>query len=325
MNNKISIPSISTQNKKNLEEKTPPSFPELAGFVNYREFLAAFLTYKQAQKIGLRKYSYSDFAAAADLKSPQYLKLIIENKRNLSEEGIEKFAKALGLSKKDSDHFACLVRYNQATTPKERYHHLQKLSIHRAANAENLKSPHWLKVVVYSICDGIGGAYTASDLQRLLKDRCKIQDLQKCLDEMVEEKALQIIYGSSPELNLYQKSEAGQNRLSHDIPLEIIKQIQSDLLFLGLESLFIDEPSERDLGSFSIALTKAEFETVKFEVRKFRKKLLKDLLILREKSPGDRVYQVQFQVFPVTAKTKRRSSLARSKANSDQTQKPPTL
>lgn len=287
----------------NQQPKTIKLFPNLADYVNYREFLNDFLEFKRSQKIGLRKYSYSDFAAAADLKSPQYLKLIIESKRNLSEDGIEKFAKALGLSKKDSEHFSCLVKYNQATEPKERYHHLQKLSIHRAPNAQSLKSPHWLKVIVYSICDGIGGAYTVTDFKKILKDRCKIQDLQKCLDEMVEEKVLQLIHGVSKDLNHYQKAEG--SRLSTDIPLEIIKQIQSDLLFLGLESLFIDDSTQRDLGSFSVALTKKEFEMVKFEIRKFRKNLLKDLLIQREKSPGDRVYQVQFQVFPVTAKVKR--------------------
>lgn len=283
------------------------AFPHLANYVNYRDFLADFLTYKRSQKIGLRKYNYSDFAAAANLKSPQYLKLVIENKRNLSDDGIEKFSKALGFSKKDSEHFSCLVKYNQATAPKERYHFLQKLSLHRSEHVQELKSPHWLKVIVYSVCDGMGGAYSLNDLQKLLKNRCKIQDLQNCLDEMVEEKTLQIIHGSSSETHLYQKTE-GKNPLSNDIPLEIIKQIQSDLLFLGLESLFIDDSSQRDLGSFSIALTQKEFEMVKFEIRKFRKNLLKDLLILREKDHGDRVYQVQFQVFPVTEKTARKQA-----------------
>lgn len=292
-------------------------FPQLADYVNYREYLADFLSYKRSQKMGLRKYSYSDFAAAADLKSPQYLKLIIENKRNLSDDGIEKFSKALGLNKKDTEHFGCLVKYNQATSPKERYHFLQKLSVHRSENAQNLKSPHWLKVIVYSICDGIGGAYTIGDLQKLLKDRCKLQDLQRCLDEMVEEKALQVIQSSSPETHLYQKAE-GQNRLSHDIPLEVIKQIQADLLFLGLESLFIDESNQRDLGSFSIALTQKEFEMVKFEIRKFRKNLLKDLLILREKDHGDRVYQVQFQVFPVTEKATRKQTKNNAQPDANQ-------
>lgn len=291
-------------------ERTPPetkslSFkveaPSLSMYLNYREYLQDFLTFKQKQKIGFRKYSYSDFAAAADLKSPQYLKLVIEQKRNLSDDGIEKFAKALGLNKKETEHFLTLVKYNQATEPKTRYHYLQKLSELRADNASDLKSPHWLKVILYSICDGIGGTFSIADFKKLLSDRCKLQDLKKCLDEMVAENALQLIQGSSEDLNLYQKTP-GLNTLSNDIPISIIKQIQADLLFLGLESLFIDDAKERDLGSFSIALTRKEFEDVKFEMRKFRKSLLKDLLMKREKSPGDRVYQVQFQIFPVTEK-----------------------
>lgn len=273
--------------------------PEISNYLNYRDYLKDFLKFKRTQKMGIRKYSYSDFAAAADLKSPQYLKLVIESKRNLSDDGIEKFAKALGLSKKESEHFSYLVRYNQATEPQERYQHLQKLSYLRSEHTQELKSPHWLKVIVYSICDGIGGAYTLNDFKKLLKDRCKTQALQKCLNEMVEEKALIRLDGGPTQADMFQKAP-GQNTLSNDIPLDIIKQIQSDLLFLGLESLFIDDPNKRDLGSFSIALTKSEFENVKFEIRKFRKALLKNLLIQREQGPGEQVYQVQFQVFPVT-------------------------
>lgn len=286
--------------KREAESKNGKALdaPKLSNYIDFRIYLADFLKFKRSQKLGIRKYSPSDFAAAADLKSPQYLKLVIDRQRNLSEDGVQKFAKALGLNKEESTEFLYLVFYNQATKPKERYNYLQKLSEHRAKSVEGIKTPHWLKVILYSICEGMGGEYTVDDFKALLGDKCKMNELQDCLDELVKDKAI-IQSTSSQDQTVYSKSQ-GQNTLSNDIPIDVIKKIQSDLLLLALESLFSDSPKDRDLGSFSMALTAKEFEETKFEIRKFRKNLLKDLLMKREQSPGDRVYQVQFQIFPVT-------------------------
>ncbi len=275
--------------------------PNLSTYLDYRIYLADFLEFKRSLKLGIRKYSASDFAAAADLKSPQYLKLIIARQRNLSDDGALKFCKALGLNKEDSNEFILLVQYNQATQPKDRYDHLQKLSELRSKNVQGLKDSHWLKVILYSICDGMGGKYRIEDFKKLLGDKCKLNELQKSVDEMVQDKSLEKLVLSEGEF--YQKT-LGQNTLSNDIPLDIIKRIQSDLLLLALESLFSDSPKDRDLGSFSIALTPKDFEDAKFEIRKFRKSLLKNLLMKREQTLGEKVYQVQFQIFPVTKSIK---------------------
>lgn len=303
----LSQTSVKKENPATLKKAAAPQkkeqnqnlgqAPQLSNYMDYRLYLADFLKFKRSQKLGIRKYSPSDFAAAADLKSPQYLKLIIDRQRNLSEDGVQKFCKALGLNKEDSEEFLFLVFYNQATQPKERYHYLQKLSEHRAKNVEGLKSPHWLKVIIHSICEGLGGSYTLEDLKALLGDKAKPAELQKCLEEMVDEKVILMTHHDGQ--TYYQKTE-GKNTLSNDIPIDVIKKIQADLLLLALESLFSDTPKDRDIGSFSIALTAKEFEETKFEIRKFRKALLKDLMMKREVSPGERVYQVQFQIFPVT-------------------------
>lgn len=299
MSEKKSTPK-QTLAKKPAQQKIASSnegAPSLSTYMDYRLYLEDFLKFKRSQKLGIRKYSPSDFAAAADLKSPQYLKLVIERQRNLSEDGALKFCKALGLNKEESSEFVLLVMYNQATQPKERYDYLQKLSEHRAKNITNLKSPHWLKVIIYSICEGLGGSYTIDDFKTLLGDKGKPAELQQCLEEMASEKAITV---TEHDGKTYYEKSPGQNTLSNDIPIDVIKKIQADLLLLALESLFSDSPKDRDLGSFSIALTEKEFEETKFEIRKFRKSLLKNLLMKRELGPGERVYQVQFQIFPVT-------------------------
>ena len=52
----------------------------------------------------------------------------------------------------------------------------------------------------------------------------------------------------------------------------------------------------------TIAMTPAEFELVRFELRQMRKRIQKDLKTKRETAKGERVYQMNIQLFPVTDK-----------------------
>jgi uncharacterized protein (TIGR02147 family) len=82
---------------------------------DYREFLAAF--YTQGKAAGL---SYRGFARSAGLGAPNYLKLVIEGKRNLSAEMAERFARACRLNAESTEYFTLLVAFNQATGDVER-------------------------------------------------------------------------------------------------------------------------------------------------------------------------------------------------------------
>ena len=71
-------------------------------------------------------------------------------------------------------------------------------------------------------------------------------------------------------------------------------------MYLGLESLFQDAANEREFGSLTLTMTKPEFEELKFKLRQMRKQAHKDNAIRRAASKGDRVYQLNIQLFPVT-------------------------
>jgi uncharacterized protein (TIGR02147 family) len=82
---------------------------------DYREFLAAF--YAQGKANGL---SYRGFARVAGLGAPNYLKLVIDGKRNLSAEMAERFARACRLNEESTQYFTLLVAFNQAADDVER-------------------------------------------------------------------------------------------------------------------------------------------------------------------------------------------------------------
>ncbi len=82
---------------------------------DYREFLAAFYAHKKRNG-----FSYRGFARAAGLGAPNYLKLVIDGKRNLSVEMAERFAKACRLNREATEYFKLLVAFNQAKTDEEK-------------------------------------------------------------------------------------------------------------------------------------------------------------------------------------------------------------
>ena len=82
-------------------------------------------------------------------------------------------------------------------------------------------------------------------------------------------------------------------------------KLQMQLMYLGLESLYQDTAIEREFGSLTLSLTEKEFEDIKFKLRQLRKSLHKDNSIARMSTKGERVYQLNLQLFPVSNASKK--------------------
>lgn len=280
-------------------------YPELSQFVDYRKYLAAFFEFKVAETRGrLRPYSYSDFSAAADIKSPNYLKLIIEGKRNLSKDMCRRFSRALKHSRAQAKEFSLLVEYGQEKDPLQRTHHLKDLSEYRAKkslrNGEiNQKTwdqvSNWLVWVLYAMVEQKDVEFTPAGLRKLLRGQVNEAQIQQALDKLVSAGDIEI----NPETHEAKKMGLSMSGMDQ-IPTELVRKIQSELIYLGLESLHKNTTQEREVSGFTLAMTEKEFEWVRFELRKLRKQIQKEISLKREQDAGDRVYQVNMQLFPVT-------------------------
>jgi len=284
---------------------TSLSAPQVADYMDFRLYLARFFDYKRKLTASdLRPYSYATFSAAANIKSPNYLKMIIEGRRNLSGEMIGKFAKALGLNKEGSEDFALLVAYGQATDPADRNMFLKKLSEHRVQG--KLKSgeidqktwdkiPNWAAWVIYAMVDQEGVKFDTRSLREALRGKASEDEI---------EQALQSLFNSG---ELVRDPETGEVRKAHnliespeDVPVALVRKLQAQLMYLGLESLYQDAATEREFGTLTLTLTQQEFEEIRFKLRQLRKQINKDNGIARAGSKGEKVYQLNIQLFPVT-------------------------
>jgi uncharacterized protein (TIGR02147 family) len=278
--------------------------PDLSDYMDFRKYLQDFYDYKKAATANhYRPYNYQAFSAAADIKSPNYLKMIIDGQRNLSEDMIQKFAKALALNKAQGLEFKWLVLLNQASDPAERNLYLKKLTEQRFEM--QLKSgqidrktwekiPNWVTWVVYALVDQAGVPFDGSKLKEILRGRASEDQIQHAIESLI----------SSGELQRRENGELVKARSmmesAEDVPVALVRKLQMQLMYLGLESLYQDEPTEREFGTLTLSLTRQEFEEIKFKLRQMRKSIHKDNAIARMKEKGERVYQLNLQLFPVT-------------------------
>jgi len=273
--------------------------------MDYRLFLSQFFDYKRRLTAGdLRPYSYATFSAGANIKSPNYLKMIIEGRRNLSPEMVLKFAKALGLNKEQTEDFDLLVSYCQAMDPAERNIFLKKLSEHRVQVKLRTgeidqktwdKIPNWAAWVIYAMVDQEGVRYDTKTLRELLRGKASEDEIEQALHSLFASGELVL----DPDTQEVKKSRA-LIESGEDVPVALVRKLQAQLMYLGLESLYQDGATEREFGTLTLSLTKQEFEEVKFKLRQIRKQINKDNSIARMSSKGERVYQLNIQLFPVT-------------------------
>jgi uncharacterized protein (TIGR02147 family) len=299
-----------------MQEQTPLPFPEaevkepaISAHTDFREYLRAFYDFKVHQhRNSFGAYSYKTFSAAADIKSPNYLKLIMDGERNLSPATARKFARALGLDKEGATEFLLLVQYGQALDPLERNRHLKALSEFRMKKRIKAgeitgqqvdEAPLWVSWVLHALADQKGADFSIEGLKDAMNGRVSSDDIRRSFQKLLDSGALEI----DPETGRIRKGL--MPAVQEDIPQETIRKIQSELMYLGMEALLNGKSNEREVGTLTVCLTEGEFEKLKFDLRHLRKRVLKDALVARESAPGDRIYQLNIQMFPLTKPTVR--------------------
>jgi uncharacterized protein (TIGR02147 family) len=298
-----------------MEVQTPLPFPEaevklpnIGAYTDFRHYLRDFYDYKiHLHKNSFSHYNYKTFSAAADIRSPNYLKLIIDGERNLSPATAKKFAKAMGLDKEGTDEFLLLVQYGQSMDPLERNRHLKSLNdfrTKRRIKSGEIKSekvdsaPRWVTWVLHALADQKNADFSIDSLRDLLQGKVSADDIRRSMQQLFDTQALQL----DTQTGKVKKGLTPPNQ--EEISAEHIRKIQSELMYLGMEALLNAKAQEREIGTLTVCLTEPEFEKLKFELRHLRKRILKDTLIAREQAPGDRVYQLNIQLFPITKKAK---------------------
>lgn len=276
--------------------KLGSGLPNIFHYLDYRHYLEHFLA---AKKLLHPNYSYRVFCAKAGLSSRSFLSMVLQKKRDISLKSLDGFCWAFEFKKKERKYFETLVKFNQTLKPalKKNYYEelLSQLSKHRGTELRTGQYAFlstWYAPVILEI---IG-------LEGFNDDPNWI--CQK-LNHLITPKQAKDTLGLLGRLGLVSLTNDGHYVLTQkyfDTPDEVAEvaayDFHNNMLAKAQESLARHEMRERQITGITSAMSQAQFEQVQEIIRECEDRIVQELEKSQEK--GERVYQIQFQLFPLT-------------------------
>lgn len=99
-----------------MPEINTPLSPKIIEYSDYHQLLRDFYNFKKQQN---RNFSFRRFAQLSGIKSSNYLMLVMDRKRKLLPSTARAVAKAMALTKPETEFFLALVKMERARTAEE--------------------------------------------------------------------------------------------------------------------------------------------------------------------------------------------------------------
>jgi uncharacterized protein (TIGR02147 family) len=262
-------------------------------FLDHREFLRRWYEWK---KVATRGFSYRSFARKAGFSSMSFLRDVIEGRRNISDDSVEKFIAAIGLVEDAATYFRGLVSYNRETDTERKAQAFRKLLLLQARRefspvkqAQVKYYSDWTHVVVREVAgmERFGG--DPSRIGAALRPSVPAEQVKESLALLLE-------------LGMLEKAKDGTYRISSprlvpgDVDASMVRNIKRQMLLHALDRLEAAPADDTHISSVTLSVSHHRLQKLQEMVRQFRLDLLADTAT--DDGPLDQVVQVNFQLIP---------------------------
>ncbi len=265
-------------------------------YFNYRDYLYDFYKAKKEQNSG---FSYRVFSDHAGFKSKSFIQHIIDGKKNLSDESTEKLNTVLKLSKKQFQYFKDLVAFNQAKSVSVRNAFFEKLcSYNSRSSSKQLMIQQydyfnkWYNNSIRELVCTIDFNEDYEKLGRFVKPSISGRDARISVNLLLK---LGLIKKDGKRYKQTDKFITTGN----EVRSIAVQNFHLQNLNLAGESIDRCPSVEREISSMVIGLSEDGFLKYKNEIQNFRERLLN---IADKDKPMERIYHVNFQMFPTSEK-----------------------
>lgn len=230
--------------------------------------------------------------------SRSYFSNILAGRVRISPNLATRLLKVLELGKEEAEYFRLLVHFSQAETAEERELYFDQLIRSGRAGKELLHPDtyayfrKWYNIVIREALDTFPfrGDYAA--LARKVVPNLTVAQAREAV-EFLEKAGLIGRQEDGCYKSLRKSLTTGTKAES-----VVINQFQSACMDLAKESL--SRPSERpqSFSTLTMSLSEDAYRRIEKRLHKLRSELV--FLVQKDPNPSDRVYQFNFQFFPVT-------------------------
>jgi uncharacterized protein (TIGR02147 family) len=268
--------------------------PDLYAYTDYRKFLK---DYYEEQKGKDTKFSHRYFTMKVGFSSSGYFSDVLSGKKNLSGAFMLKFSKALKLSKEEEEYFLNLVSFNQAKSLEEKNRFYEKMMSSGKVKVDVLEADKyeyfskWHYAAIREILHYVSFTDDYKTLGKLLDPPISPKEARK---------SIELLAG----LGFIIKDAAGAWRpASANISTGgsfnglNVANFHRNTLELAVRALDAVPPELRGFSTLTLPLSRDKIRKAKLAIKNLRMYLL---ALSENGANADRVYQFNFQLFPVT-------------------------
>ncbi len=270
----------------------------LKDYLDFRSYIKDYIEYKNAHGEQLTNRS---FASAVGISSSSWLTTILNGKKGITDKTVGAISDFFKHNDWDREYFRNLVNFNQAKTVESRnvfFTQLKQLLLKRGYLAirvlDNDQYEYYSKWYYSAVRSIIGMIPVGDEYERLARY------VSPSITSAQAKKSIKLLL----KLGLIEKLDAGYYRLTnsaistgYNVKSLAVANFQRETMKLGIEAIDRYDSSIRDISSLSIGISEAGFQKISGMIAEFRKAIVE---VANTDNDADRVYQVNFQVFPLS-------------------------
>jgi uncharacterized protein (TIGR02147 family) len=271
---------------------------DLYDYRDYGEFLRDAYDTRRAEK---RSFSmrYISLKAHMDVS---YVSKILTGDRHLPVGKIPAFAAVFGLTGRRAVYFEALVLAGRAHSPEEKHPFEEAMNRLRTSPAEPLSSEQQSRLYSRPHHPGVRAMLGLSDwideydiLGRRMDPPLRAAEIHTALLQLQEDGLVE-----RDQHEILRPSEA-HVRTAAPLDRAAIRNYHKAMLELGKRSLSVHPPERRDMSTLTITASAESLPDIRALIADCREEIRKRIAL--DNDP-DTVYQLNFQVFPLTRESK---------------------
>ena len=268
-------------------------------YLDYRQYLK---DYYENRKRNDRRFSYRVWADDAGFKAKDFILRVMRGGSRLSEQSADALGKAMGFSKSEKHYFKEMVRYNQAKTFAEReacYSRLHREHVRLKPRSAVRVVPYdhfefyseWYHAAIRSLISSYGFKDDYTWLARSVYPEISVPKARKSVTLL-------------EKLGLIRKDASGFYSVTHN-DIATGDEVKRGALFhfyaAGMELMKNAMEKlplhKRNISGVTVGISGQTYQKIIDKVKRCREEIVS---LAREDPAADRVYQVNFHVFPLS-------------------------
>jgi uncharacterized protein (TIGR02147 family) len=263
-------------------------------FTDFRDYLKAYF---EDRKKADPKFSHRWLAGRLDLSTSNFIMLVMQGKRNISPLLRSRISEVFKHSRKEAEYFENMVNFIQAKTGKEKDLYFSRMTaLRKNVKVDKINEwqyeyySNWYNPVIRELVTSPGFNGNPASLCRLLQPSITPKQAKRSIDLLLKLKMIKKAGSRYEQTSSIISTDPEVNSLA-------IVNFHRAMGTLAVEALDRVPKMERNITSCTMHITKELFDVMRNRIEDFRKEML---ALADSTKDGERVYQMNFQFFPVS-------------------------